>query len=84
MLGANYYEEHRPDQRPREGTAPQLGVGEGSVLEQCIVDKNCRIGSNVHIHNRRQVRDEDGDNYVIRDGIVVLPNGAVVEDGTVI
>jgi glucose-1-phosphate adenylyltransferase len=82
MLGANYYEEHRPDQRPREGAAPQLGVGEGSVLEQCIVDKNCRIGSNVHIHNRRQVRDEDGDNYVIRDGIVVLPNGAVVEDGT--
>jgi glucose-1-phosphate adenylyltransferase len=83
MLGANYYEEHRPDQRP-SADAPRLGIGEGSVLERCIVDKNCRVGRNVQVVNRRAVREEDGANYVIRDGIVVLPGGAVLEDGTVI
>jgi glucose-1-phosphate adenylyltransferase len=83
MLGANYYEDHRPERRPRDGV-PQVGVGEGSVLERCIVDKNCRIGRNVQVTNKRHVRDEDADNYVIRDGIVVLPGGAVVEDGAVI
>jgi glucose-1-phosphate adenylyltransferase len=83
MLGANYYEEHRPDQRPPEG-APRVGIGDGSLLQRCIVDKNCRIGKNVQVTNHRHVRDEDGDNYVIRDGIVVLPGGAVVQDGTVI
>ena len=30
------------------------------------------------------VKVEEGENYVIRDGIVVVPNGAVVPDGTVI
>jgi glucose-1-phosphate adenylyltransferase len=84
MLGANYYEAHRPDQKPKGTSVPCMGVGDGSVLERCIVDKNCRIGRNVQVLNRRGVREEDAENYVIRDGIVVLPNGAVVEDGTVI
>jgi glucose-1-phosphate adenylyltransferase len=83
MLGANSYEDHRPDHRSSAGTPP-IGVGDGSVLARCIVDKNCRIGKNVQVTNHRRVRDEDGDNYVIRDGIVVLPVGAVVPDGTVI
>jgi glucose-1-phosphate adenylyltransferase len=82
LLGANFYEEHRPDQKPRDPTVPPIGVGDESVLERAIVDKNCRIGRNVHITNRRQVQEQDGANYVIRDGIVVLPNGAVIPDGT--
>jgi hypothetical protein len=28
--------------------------------------------------------DDEGENYVIRDGIVVIPKAAVVPDGTVI
>lgn len=80
MLGANSY-----DDRSRQSTElPPVGIGEGSVLERCIVDKNCRIGKGVRIVNATGVREADGPNYVIRDGIVVLPNRAVVADGTVI
>jgi glucose-1-phosphate adenylyltransferase len=82
LLGANFYEDHRPSQILCNPAMPRVGIGDDSILERVIVDKNCRIGRNVRIVNRRQVQVADADNYVIRDGIVVLPNGAVVPDGT--
>jgi glucose-1-phosphate adenylyltransferase len=63
---------------------PHLGIGDNCVIERAILDKDCRIGRNVRIVNRRNVQQAEGDNYVIRDGIVVIPNGAVVPDDTVI
>ena len=48
------------------------------------MDKNCRIGRGVRIVNDKGVREAEGEHYVIRDGIVVVPNAAVVPDGTVI
>jgi glucose-1-phosphate adenylyltransferase len=82
LLGANFFEEQRPSRQPRDPNVPRVGIGDDSVIERAIVDKNCRIGRNVRIVNRRQVQEADAENYVIRDGIVVLPNGAVVPDGT--
>jgi glucose-1-phosphate adenylyltransferase len=38
----------------------------------------------VRIVNSANVREADGENYVIRDGIVVIPDRAVVPEGTVI
>ena len=83
LLGANYYEgEQRSRLTGRE--VPPLGIGDNSVLERVILDKNCRIGRNVRIVNQGKAQEAEGDNYVIRDGLVVIPNGAVVPDGTVI
>jgi glucose-1-phosphate adenylyltransferase len=66
----------------RRRALPDLGVGDGSVIERAILDRDCRIGRGVRIVNRRSVQNEDGDNFVIRDGIVVISNGAVLADGT--
>ena len=63
---------------------PNLGIGDGCVIEQAIVDKDCRIGRNVRILNEHQLRNFEADHYVIRDGIVVIPDGTVLPDGTVI
>jgi glucose-1-phosphate adenylyltransferase len=84
MLGANFYNAQAPDEARPDLNRPPLGVGDGSILEKCIVDKNCRIGRNVKILNRDNKQHCDGPNYYIRDGIVVVPNSAVVLDGTVI
>jgi glucose-1-phosphate adenylyltransferase len=85
ILGANDYEgASGRTVRGAGAGVPPLGIGDGTVLERAILDKNCRIGRGVQIVNRRQVQEEEGENYVIRDGIVVIPNGAVVPDGTVI
>ncbi len=70
--------------RNRQRGLPDLGVGDSSIVERAILDRDCRIGANVQIVNRRNLQQAEGDNYVIRDGIVVIPNGAIVPDGTVI
>jgi glucose-1-phosphate adenylyltransferase len=54
------------------------------VIERAILDRDCRVGRNVRIVNAKQVQQADGPNYVIREGVAVIPNGAVVPDGTVI
>lgn len=83
-MGADYYEtQEQKDQNRNLGT-PNVGVGENSNITRAIIDKNARIGKNVTISNKRGVQNEEGKNYVIQDGIVVIPKNAVVPDGTVI
>ena len=41
-----------------------------------------RIGDGVVDHAEWQTRERDGGSYYIRDGVVVVPKGAVISDGT--
>ena len=84
LLGANYYESAPTRPGKLVPGAPPLGIGDDTVVRRAIVDKNCRIGRGVRIVNERGLREAESDNYVVRDGIVVIPNGAVVPDGAVI
>jgi glucose-1-phosphate adenylyltransferase len=84
LIGADRYETEEEMQANRERGIPGFGIGDGSVIEQAIIDKDTRIGRNVQIVNRRNLREADEPLYVIRDGIVVIPNATVVPDGTVI
>jgi glucose-1-phosphate adenylyltransferase len=78
VMGADPYP---PDEEP---DAPPVGIGEGSVIEKAIVDKNARIGRNVRIVNEKEVREAEGPNWAIREGIVVIPKNAIIPDGTTI
>ncbi len=62
--------------------APPVGIGEGSVISNAIIDKNARIGRNVKIVNTAGVQEADGDGWFIRDGLVVIPKNGIVPDGT--
>lgn len=84
VIGADDFESDEQKKENRRLGQPDIGVGEGSVIVRAILDKNCRIGRQVQIVNHRQVQKEDGDRYFIRDGIVVIPEGQTVPDGTVI
>jgi glucose-1-phosphate adenylyltransferase len=77
LLGADTYE--LPNQ---QGDSQPLGIGANSVIENAIVDKNARIGRDVRIVNERGLKEHESSSYVIREGIVVIPKGAVVPDGT--
>jgi glucose-1-phosphate adenylyltransferase len=84
LIGADRYETEAERAENRRRGLPDLGVGDGSVIERAILDKDCRVGRGVRLVNSQNVREADGENYVIRDGIVVIPDRAVVPDGAVI
>jgi glucose-1-phosphate adenylyltransferase len=63
---------------------PPVGVGEGSLIQDSIIDLNARIGRNVRIVNRDRIQNAEGDGWVIRDGIVVIAKNSVIPDDTVI
>ncbi|MCP4537953.1 MAG: glucose-1-phosphate adenylyltransferase [Chloroflexi bacterium] len=85
MMGADFYETPARKADNRRRGRPDVGVGRGSVIEGAILDKNARVGEGVII--RPHPSDEEmieTENYVIRDGIVVVPKNAMIPDGTVI
>jgi len=66
---------------PAGPDAPPVGIGEGTVVDGAIIDKNVRIGRNVRITNDENVVEGEGESWAIRDGIVVIPKNAVLHDG---
>src|SRR5262249_3891797 len=75
LLGADVYQ----DERARDEVP--LGIGANVVLDRVIVDKNACIADGVRLVNDSGVTHADGDGWYIRDGIIVVPKGAVVTSG---
>jgi glucose-1-phosphate adenylyltransferase len=84
IIGADRFETDTERTSNARRGIPSFTVGDGSVIENAILDKDCRIGKNVRIVNEQRLQNAEGENHVIRDGIVVIPNSAVIPDGTVI
>ncbi|MFN4261593.1 MAG: glucose-1-phosphate adenylyltransferase [Gemmataceae bacterium] len=84
IIGADRFETDEERAENRRKGIPDLTIGDGSVIERAIVDKDCRIGKNVRIVNEQQVPEAETELYVIREGIVVIPKGTIIPDGTVI
>ncbi|MBX7164972.1 MAG: glucose-1-phosphate adenylyltransferase [Pirellulales bacterium] len=81
VMGADFYETAAALEENRQQGRPCVGIGEGSVIEGAIIDKNCRIGRRVHITNPGGVVDsEDHPEYIIRDSVVVVPRGTTIAD----
>jgi glucose-1-phosphate adenylyltransferase len=76
LLGADFFQ----DEDARTDDVP-LGIGENAVLDRVIVDKNARIADGVRLVNESGAMEQDGDGWYIRDGIIVVPKGAVVTKG---
>ena len=80
LMGADQYE---TDTELRENNAsgqPALGIGTNTIIEDAIIDKNCRIGSNVVIRSN-QPTDREGDGWVVCDRIAVIEKDVVLQDG---
>ena len=85
MMGADYFDTTEELEIPPNLTeVPEIGVGDHSVIKDCIIDKNARIGSNVKLSpNGLEEGWADNLNGVYaRDGILVVVKNAIVPDGT--
>jgi glucose-1-phosphate adenylyltransferase len=79
LMGADFYQQEDPQPAPDR---PPLGIGRHCVIEGAIIDKNARIGDGVVITPEGKPADMDGDNYYVRDGVIVVPKGAIIPAGT--
>jgi glucose-1-phosphate adenylyltransferase len=84
IMGADFFESIEEIRSNLEGNAPHIGIGENTIVRRAIVDKNVRIGKNVRLLNTAGTENMDGENgsYYIREGIIIVPKGAVIPDGT--
>lgn len=80
LMGSDYYE------HPGYETIHyvSLGIGSNSNIEGAIIDKNARIGHDTTIKPFPPGTDLDGEDWVVRDGIVVIPKDAVLPPHTYI
>lgn len=81
LMGADYYERSNAD-----GNQPEIpiGIGNDCQIEGAIIDKNARLGPGVIIQPFPEGEEITRENWMLRDGIVVVPKNAVIPAGTVI
>jgi len=79
VMGNDYYPTEAEDRENHR--TPVLGIGDHSVIEETIIDKNCKIGQNVVIRNPNQVQLTSEKPFgMIRDGVVCLNKYGVLPD----
>ena len=82
IMGADEYETLRELEDDQQHHRPPVGIGDGTRIEDAIVDKNCRIGQNVWIANPHGVSNLlEKDGVSIREGIPVVCKDSVLADG---
>lgn len=84
MMGADYYENEEEKAENRRKNRPPIGIGYGCVIENAIIDKNARIGKGVIIRGIENRPDSESENWVARDGLVIVSKNGIIPDGTVI
>jgi len=84
VMGADYFESRDDLARNRDAGVPAVGIGPDSEVRNAIIDKNARIGAGVKLVNRNGAAEAAAENYVIVNGIIVVPKDAVIPDGTII
>ncbi|NRB75276.1 MAG: glucose-1-phosphate adenylyltransferase [Verrucomicrobiales bacterium] len=82
IMGSDYYNKQEVSRKGKVTETP-LFIGENTKIHKAIIDKNACIGKNVVIHPGDRI-NEDNEWCYIRDGIIVVPKGKNIPDGTVV
>ena len=86
VMGADSYESESERRLVRARGGVPLGIGAGTRIKKAILDKNVRIGANVHVINKDHVQESERSDlgFTIRSGIVVIEKSTTLPDGTII
>ncbi len=83
VMGADFYETEAELESNIQKRRPRVGIGKNCRIRHAIIDKNARIGDGCVLSPEGKA---DGDyaerSIIIRDGVLVVPKGAVLPAGT--
>ena len=84
IMGSDYFEPLDELKAHLATGVPHIGIGKDSIIRRAIIDKNVRVGQDVKLLNTAGLENYDGPgrSYYIRDGIIIVPKGSLIEDGT--
>jgi len=84
VMGGDAYESAASIVQNKTLGRPPVGIGRHTRIENAIIDKNARIGNDCVITPEGKTGDQDEPLFHVRDGIVIIPKGAIIPNGTVI
>ncbi len=84
VMGNDYYQTLDELKSSVVTSDPIMGIGDRCYIKNAILDKNCHIGNDVRIIGSPDMEDGDFECYTIKDGIIVIKKGAVIENSKVI
>jgi glucose-1-phosphate adenylyltransferase len=78
VMGNDFYQSIEDMNEDISNNQQLVGIGERCFISNALVDKNCRIGNDVHIEGGKHLENFSNELYAIKDGIVVIKKGAIV------
>lgn len=81
IMGNDFFQSQDEIQQSDDKNPP-MGIGQRCFISNAIIDKNVKIGDDVRIAGGDHLEDGEYENYHVVDGIVIVPKGEVIEDGT--
>ncbi|CAN1540913.1 GlgC ADP-glucose pyrophosphorylase [Flavobacteriaceae bacterium] len=84
VMGNDFYQNINDINEDIKSNKPLIGIGERCFIHNAIVDKNSRIGNDVHIEGGKHLEDVSSELYCIKEGIIVIRKGALIPDNFII
>jgi glucose-1-phosphate adenylyltransferase len=81
LMGNDFYQNIDEIRTNIEKGIINIGIGERCVINNTIVDKNCRIGNDVTLNGGKHLENANTNLYTIKDGIIVVKKGVTIPDG---
>lgn len=81
LMGNDFYQNLEAINANNSNGIINLGIGERCLINNTIVDKNCRIGNDVQLNGGKHLKDTDTKLFTVKDGIIVVKKGASIPDG---
>jgi glucose-1-phosphate adenylyltransferase len=82
VMGSDYYNVQTVNADGKTVEVP-IRIGANSRIHKAIIDKNAQIGNNVVIDPGNR-EDQDTPFACIREGVIVIPKGTIIPDGTIV
>ncbi|GIZ08654.1 glucose-1-phosphate adenylyltransferase [Flavobacterium sp. UMI-01] len=84
VMGNDFYQSIEQMEKDASNNKILIGIGERCFIKNALIDKNCRIGNDVHINGGPHLENTSNELYAVKEGIVVIKKGVVLPDNFVI